>query len=235
MRIRLVVFLVSLVILGVIIYIFIRLGVVNPCIEIPDKINPIDFTVTNSGSNSVSLSWAKINSATSYNIYYSKNSVVSNTNYDGKINTTLTKYTITGLDAGVQYYFTVEPINACGAAQYTPPKIAVACVTPSNTTILNASITVPVGNYDFVASPYFIEFDNAQNATGYQIQVYSNPGFGQPATIVTQGFVASDQCGSTCTATLSSATIPASGTYIFAVTPTSTCSQGDVATYNITI
>jgi len=65
------------------------------------------------GANQVSISWAAVAGATSYNIYYATTSGVTKTS-GTKIVNAASPYTQTGLTAGTTYYYIVTAVNSAG-------------------------------------------------------------------------------------------------------------------------
>ena len=75
---------------------------------------PTNVTAT-AGDEEVTVSWDSVSGATSYNIYWSTDSGVSNTNYESKIeDITTTSYTHSGLTSGTTYYYVITAENDYG-------------------------------------------------------------------------------------------------------------------------
>lgn len=73
---------------------------------------PATVTATG-GTNQVSLSWAAVSGATSYNVYWSTTTGVTKTN-GTKLTGVTSPYTHTGLSAGTPYYYIVTAVNSAG-------------------------------------------------------------------------------------------------------------------------
>ena len=65
------------------------------------------------GAGQVSLAWASVSNATSYNVYYSTASGVTTAN-GTKVPATTNSYVQTGLTAGTNYYYIVTALNSTG-------------------------------------------------------------------------------------------------------------------------
>ncbi len=76
-------------------------------------------TVT-AGVGELSLSWAPVTGATSYQLYYSKTNDSSGATPDAHGNITDTSHTITGLDKGATYYVWLRASNTAGQSGYGP-------------------------------------------------------------------------------------------------------------------
>lgn len=70
------------------------------------------------GDKQVTLSWAAVAAATSYNIYWSTTPGVTTTN--PRISTTTTTYVQTGLAVSTTYYYIVTAVNAAGQSVASP-------------------------------------------------------------------------------------------------------------------
>lgn len=91
------------------------------------------------GTGQVSLSWATVSNATSYNVYYATASGVTTAN-GTKIPATTNNYVQTGLTAATNYYYIVTALNSAGesvassqvsAATASAPPIATVPVAPT--------------------------------------------------------------------------------------------------------
>jgi len=77
------------------------------------------------GDNAATVSWDSVSGATSYNIYWSCESGVTKTNYEGKIEEiTTTSYIHTGLTNGITYYYVVTAFNEYGESNESNEVVA---------------------------------------------------------------------------------------------------------------
>jgi len=99
---------------------------------------PAGLTATG-GTGQVSLAWAAVNNATSYNVYYATASGVTTAN-GTKIPATTNNYVQTGLTAATNYYYIVTALNSAGesvassqvsAATASAPPIATVPAAPT--------------------------------------------------------------------------------------------------------
>jgi len=67
-----------------------------------------------SGNNQAVVYCQSVDSATSYNLYYSTTTGVNTTTYTGKITGITNPYTLTGLSNGTTYYLVITAVNAAG-------------------------------------------------------------------------------------------------------------------------
>lgn len=90
---------------------------------------PAGLTATG-GTGQVSLAWATVNNAVSYNVYYATASSVTTVN-GTRIPTTTNSYVQTGLTAATNYYFIVTALNSAGeSVASTQVSAATASVPP---------------------------------------------------------------------------------------------------------
>jgi predicted phage tail protein len=82
----------------------------TPAVSLPAA--PSGVT-TAGGANQVSISWAAVSGATSYNIYYATTSGVTKTS-GSKVTNASSPYIQSGLAAGTTYYFIVTAVNSAG-------------------------------------------------------------------------------------------------------------------------
>jgi len=100
----------------------------TPTVTVPAA--PTGVTATG-GSLQVTLSWAAVSGATSYNVYYSTTSGVT-TATGTKIAGAATPYVQTGLTAGTTYYYIVTAVNSAGEGTASTQASAVtAAATPA--------------------------------------------------------------------------------------------------------
>ena len=96
------------------------------------------LAATTKGANTVSLSWQKESTATSYRVYYSQNSAFKNAKYK---TVSSNKLDISGLALRSTYYFRVYSVRSAGGKQYlsAKPSNVVSASTYSKTTV-NADV-----------------------------------------------------------------------------------------------
>ncbi len=101
----------------------------NPAPVVTVPAAPASVTATG-GTNQVSLSWAAVSGATSYNVYYATTSGVTKTSGAKIVNAT-SPYVQTGLAAGTSYYYVVTAVNSAGeSAASTQATATTAVATP---------------------------------------------------------------------------------------------------------
>lgn len=100
-----------------------------PVVTIPAA--PTAVTATG-GANQVSISWAPVAGATSYNIYYSTTTGVTKTN-GAKIVNAARPYVQTGLAASTTYYYIVTAVNSAGESAASTQASATTNAPPATT------------------------------------------------------------------------------------------------------
>ena len=116
------------------------------------------------GNSQVTIAWAALSSATSYNIYWSTTTGVTPTN-GNKIANATSPYTQTGLTNGTTYYYVVTAVNSYGES-YASAQISCtpAPQPPTDVTATpgNASVT--------------LDWTSVPDATSYNIYWSTTPG-----------------------------------------------------------
>lgn len=115
----------------------------------PPPSAPTGFkTIRAASSTSVYLEWVAVNQANSYDIEYT-----TNPDYFGGSNATTTqtgiettKYTLTGLDSGDEYYFRLRAVNDSGASDWSPYKSVIIGKKPAAPTTWSSTTTAIVGD-----------------------------------------------------------------------------------------
>jgi fibronectin type 3 domain-containing protein len=124
------------------------------------------------GANQVSVSWAPVAGATSYNLYWSKTSGVT-TATGTKITAVASPYVQTGLTYGTTYYYIVTAVNVSGespsSAQATattnPPPVVIP-VAPTGVTAVGGANQVTISWPAVVAATsYNIYYSTATGVT----------------------------------------------------------------------
>ncbi|MBP1727926.1 MAG: Fibronectin, type domain protein [Deltaproteobacteria bacterium] len=123
------------------------------------------------GSGAVTLSWASVSNATSYNVYYATSPGVTTTS-GTKVSPAVTPFVQTGLSAGTSYYFVVTAVNSAGESAASAQVSAATAATPPVP-------TVPAAPAGLVASggtnQVSLSWSAASTATSYNVY-YSTTG-----------------------------------------------------------
>lgn len=110
----------------------------------PDSITELKALST----TSVSISWSEVTTATSYNIEYTDD--VSNFDVTSATSSVTvdvgTRFTVTGLESGHEYFFRVRAVNDEGESPYTEPKSVIVGKKPTAPTTWSSASTVVVGD-----------------------------------------------------------------------------------------
>jgi len=103
------------------------------------------------GANRVTISWAAVSGATSYNIYYATASGVTKTSGAKIVNAT-TPYIQTGLAAGTTYYYVVTAVNSAGEGAASTQASAATNAPPATTCGSCHAIPPALGRHSIHAS-----------------------------------------------------------------------------------
>lgn len=99
-------------------------------------------------ATSVSISWSEVTTATSYNIEYTDD--VNNFDVTSATSSVTvdvgTRFTVTGLESGHEYFFRVRAVNDEGESPYTEPKSVIVGKKPTAPTTWSSASTVVVGD-----------------------------------------------------------------------------------------
>lgn len=139
------------------------------------------------GAGQVTLSWAPVSTATSYNVYYATTAGV--TRITGtKISSVSSPYVQTGLTAGTSYYFVVTALNSSGESAASNQASAVTAATPPAPTVPAAPTGVNAGggtgqltiSWNAVSSAtsynvYYGTFSGVTSANGTKIAAVASP------------------------------------------------------------
>ena len=110
----------------------------------PDSITELKALST----TSVSISWSEVTTATSYNIEYTDD--VNNFDVTSATSSVTvdvgTRFTVTGLESGHEYFFRVRAVNDEGESPYTEPKSVIVGKKPTAPTTWSSASTVVVGD-----------------------------------------------------------------------------------------
>lgn len=114
----------------------------------PPPSAPSGFKILRAASSSsVYLEWDPVNQADSYDIEYT-----TNPDYFGGSNATTTqtgiettKYTLTGLESGDEYYFRLRAVNHSGGSDWSPYKSVIIGKKPAAPTTWSSTSTAIVG------------------------------------------------------------------------------------------
>ena len=111
---------------------------VTPGADITAPAKPTNFTA-NSGDGQVSLSWDKVNDASSYSFRYRKSTSIDNTSYVTVNGLTSNSTTVTGLANDTEYEFGVASADSSGntsdyaVVNQTPHKVVATTTTTTST------------------------------------------------------------------------------------------------------
>lgn len=100
------------------------------------------------GANQVTISWAAVSGATSYNIYYATTSGVTKTS-GAKITNASSPYVQTGLAAGTTYYYIVTAVNSAGEGSASAQASGATNAPPVQTCGTCHAIPPATGRHDF--------------------------------------------------------------------------------------
>jgi fibronectin type 3 domain-containing protein len=133
-----------------------------PTVVIPAA--PASVTATG-GANQVSISWAAVPTATSYNIYYATTSGVTKAN-GAKITNAASPYSQTGLAAGTTYYYIVTAVNSAGEGVASAQASAATNAAPPAACGSCHAIPPATGHHDFHVNSQGISCSSC-HGTGY--------------------------------------------------------------------
>jgi fibronectin type 3 domain-containing protein len=124
------------------------------------------------GTGQVTLSWASVGNATSYNLYYSTMNDVTKTN-GTKITSATNPYLQIGLAAGTTYYYVVTAVNSAGES-------AVSTQATASTTSTPPLPTVPVAPTGVIATggtnQVTLSWSAVNTATSYNVYYSTSSG-----------------------------------------------------------
>ncbi|MDD2541636.1 MAG: fibronectin type III domain-containing protein, partial [Desulfuromonadaceae bacterium] len=115
------------------------------------------------GSNQVTLSWAAVAGASSYNVYWSATPGVTITN-GSKISGITSPFVKTGLSAGTAYYFIVTSANSVGESAASPQVKATTNAAPPAVTAAPTGISATGG-----ANQVSLSWTAVSGASAYNI------------------------------------------------------------------
>ena len=98
-----------------------------------------------SGNNQAVVYCQSVDSATSYNLYYSTTTGVNTTTYTEKITGITNPYTLTGLSNGTTYYFVITAVNAAGEGPISSETTATPSATQPQPPPSPAGVLVTAG------------------------------------------------------------------------------------------
>lgn len=109
---------------------------------------PAEITTCKAGSEtSVILEWAKVNSATSYDIEYTtKSGYFDSSDKTSKVTGIESlKYEKTGLESGQEYFFRIRAVNDAGSSEWSGIKSVIIGTDPAAPTTWSSTTTATVG------------------------------------------------------------------------------------------
>jgi len=124
------------------------------------------------GTGQVTLSWASVSNATSYNVYYATTSGVTSTS-GTKITSVSAPYVQTGLTAGTTYFYVVTAVNSSGESAASAQASAGTASAPPEPTVPAAPTGVTAtGGTNQVA----ISWSAVSSATSYNVYYATTSG-----------------------------------------------------------
>jgi hypothetical protein len=134
-----------------------------------------------SGDNEAVVYCQPVDSATSYNLYYSTTTGVTTTSYTGKITGMTNPQTVTGLLNGTTYFFVITAVNAAGEGPISSEAIATPSATQPQPPPSPSGVLVTAG----IAS-ITVDWFTCYTATTYNIY-YAASGSITTAELLAQG------------------------------------------------
>ena len=138
---------------------------------VPAPAAPTSLTAVG-GTGQVTLNWASVGNAASYNVYFSTTSGVTKASETKKIAVS-SPYTLTGLEAGTTYYCVVTSVNNAGEGAES--------IQASATTTAAEPLPVVPATPDGVSATggtnqVSLKWDNVSNATSYNVYYSATSG-----------------------------------------------------------
>ena len=145
---------------------------------------PSSITLTPS-SDSIAVTWAQVTNASSYEVYYSKNTGFAIGAASGVTKVTVsggTSQNVTGLTANTSYYFRI----VAKANNWTDSDASVEkSVKTKKTKLATPTVSTPSGNA-ITDTSVIVGWNRVTNASGYEVHYSKTSGFALGATGVTE-------------------------------------------------
>lgn len=156
-------------------------GAVKTIPEAPKSIT----TCRANSSTSVYLEWSSVSSAETYDIEYTTNKEYFDTSDQTTTKTgiTETKYIVTGLESGQEYFFRIRTVNEKGSSGWSEISSVVIGKKPSAPTTWSSTTTGTTG--ETVTLYWVHNAEDGSNQTYAELELYVN-GFKETKTINTE-------------------------------------------------